>query len=246
MKATAKGLMTEMLQLPKDGPNPSRQAGSADLPFIKAALTGQPGAVDLFLETYHDENSSLPWAPVASRDSKIETYSLALEASVEERGRDMKNAWRELERQSEIRGRTKEALQIILDGIEVQKKELEEEITHNLNRTIRPTLDQLRSENISEKASFLLESLELNLTHVFSSFGLNISQGHHSLTPRELQVCQMIRSGLQSREIAKIMGVSCQTVLVHRKNVRKKLRLTKSNMNLASFLRSHQSSDELL
>lgn len=52
----------------------------------------------------------------------------------------------------------------------------------------------------------------------------------------------MIRSGLSSKQIAKVMGFSSQTVLVHRKNIRKKLNLDGSGQNLASFLRARNDS----
>jgi DNA-binding CsgD family transcriptional regulator len=49
----------------------------------------------------------------------------------------------------------------------------------------------------------------------------------------------MIRSGLASKQIAKVMGISPQTILVHRRNIRRKLSLGKSGQNLASFLKAN-------
>jgi DNA-binding CsgD family transcriptional regulator len=97
----------------------------------------------------------------------------------------------------------------------------------------------MKSQSISETVGFLLQSLEFNLNNIFSSFGFNIVQGGHLLTPREIRICEMIRSGLSSKQIAKVMGISPQTVLVHRKNVRKKLALGKSRQNLASYLKAN-------
>jgi PAS domain S-box-containing protein len=174
-----------------------------------------------------------------SKHEALELYSTSLETKVQERTRDLENSRSELKRYSESLERTNEALKIIIQGIEEQKNEVEKKISHNLNLTVRPILDQMKSQELSETATFLLKSLEFNLANMLSSFGFNIVKSGHPLTPREIRLCEMIRSGLSSKQIAKVMGISPQTVLVHRKNIRKKLVLSKSRQNLASFLRAN-------
>jgi PAS domain S-box-containing protein len=174
-----------------------------------------------------------------SRHEALELYSTSLEAKVQERTRDLENSRSELKRYSESLEKTNEALKIIIQGIEEQKNEVEKKISHNLNLTVRPILDQMKSQELSETANFLLKSLEFNLANMLSSFGFNIVKSGHPLTPREIRMCEMIRSGLSSKQIAKVMGISPQTVLVHRRNIRKKLILSKSRQNLASFLRAN-------
>ena len=46
----------------------------------------------------------------------------------------------------------------------------------------------------------------------------------------------MIRAGKDSREIARALGLAYQTIIVHRKNIRKKLGLKKNKQNLASYI----------
>jgi PAS domain S-box-containing protein len=174
-----------------------------------------------------------------SKHEALELYSTSLETMVQERTRDLENSRSELKRYSESLERTNEALKIIIQGIEEQKKEVEKKISHNLNLTVRPILDQMKSQELPETANFLLKSLEFNLANMLSSFGFNIVKSGHPLTPREIRICEMIRSGLSSKQIAKVMGISPQTVLVHRKNIRKKLVLSQSRQNLASFLKAN-------
>ncbi len=38
----------------------------------------------------------------------------------------------------------------------------------------------------------------------------------HLLTLRELRICEMINSGLVSKEIAKVLGVFSHTIFLHR------------------------------
>ena len=42
------------------------------------------------------------------------------------------------------------------------------------------------------------------------------------LSPREKQIFRMIGRGMSSAEIGKALGITTQTVLVHRKNIGKK------------------------
>jgi PAS domain S-box-containing protein len=170
---------------------------------------------------------------------ELEIYSSTLEQMVEERTRDLEKSRTELRKYSESLEKTNEALKVIIEGIEEQKKEMEKRLSQNLNLTVKPILDQLKAQDLSETVQFLLRSLDFNLNNIFSSFGLNIIKDGHLLTPREIRICEMIRSGLSSKQIAKVMGISPQTVLVHRKNIRKKLSLGSSGQNLASFLKAN-------
>jgi DNA-binding CsgD family transcriptional regulator len=46
----------------------------------------------------------------------------------------------------------------------------------------------------------------------------------------------MVRNGLTSKEIAQLRGVSPATISRHRERIRRKLGLTRSATNLASYL----------
>jgi len=178
-------------------------------------------------------------ADLRGSHEKLAAYSSSLEAKVAERTRDLEKSRAELEIYSESLEKTNEALKIIIEGIEQQRKDAEKKITYNLNLTVRPILEQLKAQNTSETLQFLLKSLEFNLRNIFSSFEFDMMKDGHLLTPREIRICEMIRSGLSSKQIAQVMGISAQTVLVHRKNIRKKLSLAKSRKNLASFLKAN-------
>ena len=170
----------------------------------------------------------------------LEAYSSSLEAKVAERTRDLEESRLELKRYSESLEKANEALKLVVEGVEEQKKGLEKKIAQNINLTVKPVLDQLKAQDLTETEAFLLQSLEFNLDNILSSFGFSTTKESHQLTPKEMRICDMIRSGLSSKQIAKIMGISSQTVLVHRKNIRKKLNLDRSGQNLAAFLKAKQ------
>ncbi len=169
----------------------------------------------------------------------LASYSATLETKVKERTTELEQSRSELKIYSESLEKTNEALRIIIEGVEEQKKEIETKISQNINLTVKPVLEQLKSQHLPDTAAFLLQSLEFSLTNVFSSFGFNIVKDAHLLTPKEMRICEMIRSGLSSKQIATVLNISPQTVLVHRKNIRKKLSLSKSRSNLASFLKAN-------
>jgi len=184
--------------------------------------------------------TSVKNAEEALRESheKLEAYSSSLEEMVRTRTQDLDNSRKELKKYSESLEKTNEALKLIIQGVEAQKKDVEEKIAHNLNLTVSPIIDQLKSQDLPETAQFLLKSLEFNVTNIASTFGVRMTKEGHRLTPKELRICDMIRSGLSSKQMAKVMGISPQTILVHRKNIRKKLGLAKAKKNLASYLKS--------
>ncbi len=169
---------------------------------------------------------------------QLAAYSTSLEEKVEERTRDLERSRRHLKKYSESLEKTNQALKIIIQGIEEQKTEIEKKIARNLNLTVKPIVDQLKSQDVPETVGFLLQSLEFNISNLFSSFGTRLIKDGHRLTPKEVRICEMIRSGLSSKQMGKVLGISTQTVLVHRKNIRKKLGLAKTKRNLASYLKA--------
>lgn len=204
-----------------------------------AVLRDQDGEITGIIGTLRDitEMKRAEEALRASHEA-LAAYSAGLEAKVEERTRDLENSREELARYSESLEKTNEALKIIIEGIETQKKDFEEKIKQSMTLTVMPILEQLKLQDTSETVTFLIKSLEFNIANLFSSFSFDIMRDAHVLTPREARICEMIRAGLSSKQIAKVMSISPQTVLVHRKNIRKKLGVDRSRRNLASFLKA--------
>ena len=63
-------------------------------------------------------------------------------------------------------------------------------------------------------------------------------QLRHRLTPRETQILQMISSAKSNKEIADELYISDQTVMVHRKNIMRKLNLS-NTAGLIKFALDH-------
>lgn len=128
-----------------------------------------------------------------------------------------------------------QALQEIINNIEREKKQINENIQSNLENFIFPIIGKLKLKTENENIKFL-ELLEENLKDITDPFLKNTPKTFQVLTPRELEICNFIRNGLSSKEIAISLNLSHQTIEKHRNNIRKKLGL-KRNINLVSFLK---------
>jgi DNA-binding CsgD family transcriptional regulator len=80
--------------------------------------------------------------------------------------------------------------------------------------------------------------LEANLQGIFSPFAQKLSLQHLNLTPKEVQVAELIKEGKTTKEIARFMNISRFAIDTHRAHLRKKLGLTQKKANLRTYLSS--------
>lgn len=130
------------------------------------------------------------------------------------------------------------ALRIVLSRRGEDRKILEEKIQFNVNEVILPFIESLKKANLEYRDKHYLDLLESNLKSVLSPFIKNLSKTHKSLTPKEMQIAEMIREGKNSKDIADMLGTSVATINTHRNNIRKKLNMKKQKTNLRSHLLS--------
>ncbi len=129
------------------------------------------------------------------------------------------------------------ALKEVLGQIEDDKAQLSHQIKSNLDRVITPIIRTLQ-DRIDPSDRDYFRMLESNLSEITSPF-INKLEYHSShLSPRELEICNMIRNGLSSKEIANALKVSVHTVLKQRQRIRTKLGIVNENINLNSHLKA--------
>ena len=78
--------------------------------------------------------------------------------------------------------------------------------------------------------------LESNLKEVVSPFYNNLVSKYSDLTPREIQIADLIKQGKTSKEIAKFLQSSQRAVEFHRNNLRKKFGILGRKTNLRNYL----------
>jgi len=127
------------------------------------------------------------------------------------------------------------ALNEVIGQVEIEKQNIRENVTENVDKVLLPILKRLKLKGESKKYVRLLES---HLKDLVSSYGKMISLKKYKLAPRELEICNMIKEGLTSKEIARLLSISSMTVDTHRKMIRKKMGISNKSTNLTSFLKS--------
>lgn len=142
----------------------------------------------------------------------------------------------ELRNERERLEETNIALRVLLRQRDEDKTRIEETIYANVDRLVLPYIEQMLQGNLSDKQRTLTEVVDANLRDIISPFLQNLSALNMLLTPQEIEVSNMVRSGRTSKEIAEVLGISTSGVDFHRKRLRQKLGLTNSSKNLRSYL----------
>lgn len=134
------------------------------------------------------------------------------------------------------------SLRVLLEQQERSKKEIEQTISNNLKENILPYLDLLKEEMKDRKGEIYSTIIETNIDKITSSFSNELSSKLLNLTPREIQVANLVRQGRTSNNIAELLNLTHGTVESYRLNLRKKLGINGRKINLRSYLLSFPSS----
>ena len=125
------------------------------------------------------------------------------------------------------------ALREILGQLELEKRQIREDMVTNIRDSVFPILDRLVS---TEGNRLYIDMLQRILRDLAYPFGRKLSETSANLTAREKEICRMVHGGLSSKEVSGLLGISLQTVEKHRKNIRKKLGLVDSGSTLGTYL----------
>jgi DNA-binding CsgD family transcriptional regulator/uncharacterized coiled-coil protein SlyX len=132
---------------------------------------------------------------------------------------------------------TNTALKTLMAKIEEEKRDIHRDIRDNVEKVLMPILHEL-SMTVPKHQRKYVDLLRDNLEEITSPFVSQLSDKFHSLTPTEIQISSMIRSGLRTKEIAELRGVAMATINRHRERIRRKLGIINSDVNLATFLKT--------
>ncbi len=148
---------------------------------------------------------------------------------------ERKEAEKILHEQKEALEQKNIALSEILGQIEIEKKQIKDNVITNAENLLLPIIQKLKLTGESRK---YVQLLQKNLQELTSSFGTKLTEKGAKLTSREIEVCDMIKNGLTSKEIAGLLNISLRTVETHRIKIRSKLGIVKRDLNLSSFLKT--------
>lgn len=149
----------------------------------------------------------------------------------------LRKANEELENVNNQLMETNNALSVLARNLDRTRKESEKRVIQRTRNLIIPIIKKLQQGKNMERYKndlYLLVDYVENLTSDLAG-DVKIAA---SLSTTEMRLASMIRSGMSSEEIAEHLYISLSTVKTHRKNIRRKLNLRNSNINLRAYLES--------
>jgi PAS domain S-box-containing protein len=150
---------------------------------------------------------------------------------------ELKSANDELEIERVLLQNKNVALKELMDQINDQKQQTSKQLQTNVNRIVRPMLGII-NEKLGAKHQHLMDLLDSALGDLMDPVTGRLEKEHANLSPREIEVCNMIRRGFSSKQMASILSVSVHTINTQRRNIRRKLNINDNQTNLQTFLKS--------
>lgn len=182
--------------------------------------------------------------PILDEGPFLKEERLLINAVAERVGRAVERirAQQQLEMERAALNNMNIALREVLGRVEDEKKEIGATIQANVDKVIMPILLALEKEvPLGQQPYTAL--LRKNLEDITSPFTGKLSRAFTSLSPVEIQTCNMIKNGFSTKEIAQLRHISPATVNRHREHIRRKLGITNKDVNLTTYLQTFMSED---
>ncbi|HYA41949.1 MAG TPA: PAS domain-containing protein [Syntrophobacteraceae bacterium] len=221
-------------------------------PFSKMLEDGREHSVEIFepnlrghfivsVSPLYDDAGQVIGAVHVARDITLrkEAEQALLEAN---RGLEQRVA----ERTAELAKKTKSleevnmTLRVLLEYRERDRKETQESIIDNIKIKVLPYLNRMRKFGLTKELNDYISMIENDLKDIVSPFIRGLADKSLGISPAQIRVAEMVRSGMTNKEIANCLHISEGTVRSHRQVLRKKLGLTNNKANLRAYLQSIQ------
>ena len=162
-------------------------------------------------------------------EDELAKYREGLEQLVLERTHDLENKTKALEELNI-------ALKVLLQHREEDKKDLENRFVMNIKNLILPFAEKMKTTHLDERQLAYLSIIETHLNYIASPMIKKMHQ--FNFTHTEIEVASLIKEGKATKIIAGMMGIATSSIDTHRNNIRKKLGISKKDVNLRSHLQS--------
>jgi PAS domain S-box-containing protein len=180
---------------------------------------------------------------VEDRTTELARTNVQLKQEIEERKRvetALRLREKELKAQSHHLEEVNTALKVLLKQRENDKTELQENVLSNVKELVVPYVQRLQKSSMNTNQATLVKILDSNLNNIISPFISRLSSKFLNFTPMEIRVANLVKEGKTNKEIAEMLFLSKNTILFHRHNIRAKLGLKNSGINLRTHLLSYE------
>jgi DNA-binding CsgD family transcriptional regulator len=196
-----------------------------DLLICESEMTGLDGTRRVLwakARPFHDANGDMIGAIEIVRDI-TEQKRLLRELEVREQ---------ELQRKSKYLEEANVALKVLLERRERDKSDLQDDVIVSVRRLVLPYVARLRKTRLAPEQVACLDVIEANLCAIISPFVRKATARGLNLTPREIEIANLIRQGRKTKQIAGLLNLSPRSIDFHRANLRKKIGVQTTRANL--------------
>ena len=144
----------------------------------------------------------------------------------------------QLELHAEELKNTNTALRVLLKQVNENKTDMESKVLDNFARLVNPYLDNLEADLVNTRQHEYVKVIQENIKKITSAFSQKLSSSYLGLSPREIQVADLVRHGRTNKESSGILNISINAVEFHRNNLRRKLGIQNKKVNLRTYLLS--------
>ncbi len=142
----------------------------------------------------------------------------------------------QLERVNRELVQTNQALSVMARNMDNKRHQLVQQITHTVSSRILPAIEEMQHIKMPEKYRVQLDVIRTCLNELIPDAAVS-SGVTAALSKTELRVAVMIRNGFSTLEISRMLNLSDLTVKTHRRNIRRKLKMSNSKINLSTYLK---------
>lgn len=191
-----------------------------------------------FIDKHGDEETCLVAAERIDLAGEPCMLSIARDVTLQKVvAMELKNAAQQLRVDHRELTEKNAALKQILDHLDNEKASHRHDVASSAKSLLQPILAKLKEAG-GQLSPQYIERFEDALRRIGGEDIDDYEHNMSTLTGRELDVAELIRKGLSSKEIANKLSLSPQTVHKHRRSIRRKLQMDNKGINLAAYLRS--------
>jgi len=156
---------------------------------------------------------------------------------------ELKQAESELKAKTRSLKETNTALKVLLKQREQDSIEIGERFLLNIKKLVLPYVLNLKTAGLDPNLASDVGLIENHLNELISPFLSKLTSKYSQLTPREIQVVSLIKDGLTTKDIARILKLSTNSIDIHRQNIRRKSGLRNRKINFRTFFSSLGNND---
>ena len=143
-----------------------------------------------------------------------------------------RSEWESLNREL---AQTHQAMSVLAKNIDSKKIELEKKVNITITSKVMPIIKELLTEKKVKRFWPEISSMAEYLNSITTKSELRL-KSINGFSETEMKIAAMVKNKITSKLIAELMYISLETVKVHRKNIRRKLKINNTKHKLSEYL----------